>query len=440
MLLIAGTVASGGLMARAEASSERHTAAVETRIAALARAVDEAATDERPVREATRLRAAELLITPEEWIELSCLSVLAWRGEHGLAEIREMESGHFSVLAEGLRLSGSQWPDVRARLLARARSEATTAGSIRAAGRLAPATEGDVFGELCGLATDTRSRALRAAVAYAVGAWCDRHVLHPRAVRSALESTPAPFAAAVLQGALAGGDEAALARATGCIGVLTALDAFAAARIGDLAQKLSPPFKNLDEGPLEELLHADDPSVVIEAVRALRSIDAVRSTSALVALLERAHEPGIRRSAVQALERVTGERFGADHRAWRTWHAESERWRSSELPRIRQELDATDRERVHRALLQIARQRAHRHHTGPIVIAATRTTDVATLETAIAVLGQLATTQTVLRLIQLLGHDDTRVQTAAYRSLRFATRRDLGPDPEAWREEFVTSR
>lgn len=434
--LVAAAAAALALAPRAFAVP----ASQQTRVATIARAIDRAASSDGTPRAAAGALVADLQLSTGDWLDVACLEVLSWRGESGLAESVPLAESHLEILQAGIAAVGARWSTVRPLILERANSDAMLLGSLRAAGRLAPPDDVLVLAEVCGPFAATRSRALRSELQNAVATWCGRHALNPGTLRAGLEAMPPAFAAAYVQGALAGADRDALMRGIDCLGVLPTLDAFLLARLSDLAETLAPPFPGLDARRVEDLLHSPDPSVVMEATRLLRALDSVDSASALISLLERAQDPGIQRSAVASLERISGERLGPDARTWRRWHNQSERWVTAELPRIRQEVESTHQERVHRALLEIARQRAHRHRTGPIVINLTRTKDVARLETAIAVLGQLSTRSTIRRLIQLLDHDELAVQRAAYRSLRHATGRDLGADPSAWRHEFVTRR
>jgi len=249
-----------------------------------------------------------------------------------------------------------------------------------------------------------------------------RHVLasEPKALEGVCRWIPElhpELAAALVRAVGASECDGALSALCGLLGSELALDRVLLPEIGGLAARSAKPLDGACVSAVVECLGSADPLVLREASLAAGRMDDSRPVGRLIELLEHPHA-GVRAGSQEALERLSGLRFGARVERWSTWHQAELAWQRERTAELRALLRAPSAEQVVSALNEISAHRLRRHELAQAVASVLEHPEPLARRLACVTLGQLGSSAGIAGLRRALEDEDEGVRLAAQAALR----------------------
>jgi HEAT repeat protein len=204
--------------------------------------------------------------------------------------------------------------------------------------------------------------------------------------------------------------------------------------LGRLVEGVSPFDDRNRRAVLERAqaaLEARSPALRRMAARCLGELQDEESCRALIGLLEDP-DRGVRASAHQALQTLSGVTLAPQRDLWSAWwRGEQEWWDSRSFPAL-EALHKGSESRVLAAIRELAGHRLYRRRLTDELVAVLKYDQVALRSAACAALGQLECERALPHLRGALEDPDSRVRAVAWQGLRIITGMDLPPTPTAW--------
>ena len=179
-------------------------------------------------------------------------------------------------------------------------------------------------------------------------------------------------------------------------------------------------------------ISSGDRAVVVEAI----SIEElVADPAAFPALLDHlsSKDKDLRRRALSALTKVSGELLDPTAETWDAWHARTTAWWRGEYPRYAELAQHAKPGAAARAIQELAMLRAYRHELVPVFASVLERKEVELVVLATASLGHQRSMDAIPHLVAQLEKDNVDIRRAAYHALRRMTGENYSDDPEAWR-------
>jgi HEAT repeat protein len=238
----------------------------------------------------------------------------------------------------------------------------------------------------------------------------------------ALEAPP-DLVRPLVRGIAASTSPRALGALVELLGYRSGLDRLLVPEIGVLLRAAAKPIAPEVVAALLELLASDDPVLVREAALALGETEDSEATGRLVDLLKHEHA-GVRAGSAQALERLSGNAFGASPARWRAWYTAESSWLRTEGPELRQRLRTGSFEEVVHALGEVSQRRFGRGELAAEVARVLQHEDARVRRLACLALARLGASASVPALSAVLEDRSQDVRAAARVALRA-----LGAEP-----------
>lgn len=182
---------------------------------------------------------------------------------------------------------------------------------------------------------------------------------------------------------------------------------------------------------LRPFLGDDDWRVRREAVAALGRLQDYSSYAQMVALLDD-EQRLIAQTAAWSLRRMSGQDFGDDSAAWRSWFESELAWFQSEGARWTQGLEDEDTTRVVDATRELLQHPLFKHDVAQSLLPLLGHENPAIGTSVATALGQIGSRTAIPALVATLTADDEALRTAAWTALVALTGRQLPLDPAAW--------
>jgi HEAT repeat protein len=305
--------------------------------------------------------------------------------------------------------------------------------SLRVLGRL-----GDARGLplLCTLAAtfeprELRSPTVRGTVTLAVEAIVRTDgTAVPWLVRSVEELEP-PLLRLLVEGALAAGRPSVSDFLLAALRTAPAEEPFLLGHLAELQARYAWRLGPEVAGALRGRLMAEQPD---RRRAAARAIARTGDTEAVPLLVGNLADPdaSVRRSALEALRELTGQRSATSTEEWNTWLSAERAWWESEGDALLEDVASKDAGRVYPAVRTLARRPLHRHR-----VAAALSEVLAELPDELAAhlagtMAELDSGHGVPGLVDLLFEGGVRGREAAWQALRSLTGLDLPAEPRLW--------
>jgi HEAT repeat protein len=236
-------------------------------------------------------------------------------------------------------------------------------------------------------------------------------------VRRWIPELPAELAAALVRAVAASECDGALPALCELLGSRLELDRVLLPEIGGLAARSQKPLDGACVSAVVACLVNTDPVVLREACLAAGRMDDSRPVGRLVELLVDPHA-GVRGGSREALERLSGLRFGGQEARWGAWHKAELAWERNRTPELRTLLRAPSAELVVSALSEISAHRLRRHELSLAVAGVLEHPEPLARRLACVTLGQLGSSAGIAGLRGALDDEDEGVRLAARRALR----------------------
>ncbi len=185
---------------------------------------------------------------------------------------------------------------------------------------------------------------------------------------------------------------------------------------------------------LRRYLRQLDTTLVCAAARACGQLRDDGSVEVLIALMEHGDEH-VRRSAFDALQRISGLAFGPDPARWTSWYHAEMRWWEGEAESLLASIERARGLEFMRAAREVLEHRLYRDRIAESFVNALRRDNAGEVRSACQALEQLGSTRALGALIECLERDDPLVRAAAWKALRTLTGLDLPPERNSWIEQ-----
>ncbi len=216
------------------------------------------------------------------------------------------------------------------------------------------------------------------------------------------------------------------------LGEVPEVDPLILAEITRQAETLSHPPASQLQSIVRYYLWRDEPQLLIEASRAASAMEDGEAVPHLIHLI--GHEDAnVGRSAIAALNSLSGRQLGHDAERWSNWHEAELAWWTTEAQRELQSIRHGRPEVVSRLVLDLSKKYFFRHKLSAPLAAGLMREETDLVALTCAALGHLGSWTSVPHLVRTLGHREDEVKAAAWRALGRITNLELGPDQAAWK-------
>lgn len=184
-------------------------------------------------------------------------------------------------------------------------------------------------------------------------------------------------------------------------------------------------------GAVRRVLEQRPADVVSEIAMIVGRFEDAEAVPALIELLS-AQSPGVRASALWALQRISALSFHGDPSRWRYWYDEELAWWNTKSEAQLNRVRSNDGEEVRKAILVLAKRRLHRDRAALAIAGALDHDDATVVDLACSALIQLRSRACLAALVTTLEHRAPLARQSAWTALRKLTGKDLGQDARSW--------
>lgn len=255
------------------------------------------------------------------------------------------------------------------------------------------------------------------------------------ALRSTVVAAPEAFGSVALDALARCGGARALSTLSDLLDSRRLDAASVLAAMATVGRRCVPPFDEFLLQRLRELSVEEDPRLRSAAMRAAAAVGDEDSLPLQISGLLFEHGD-VRSAAGDALEELTGLRFGNDSERWTSWYANETEWWDGEAPAVLERLTDDDTAVAIAALAELVPHRLYRARLARAVAGLLEDESPELRRLACLTLEQLHGRVVAPELVERLSDVDDAVRESAHRCLTTLFGLDLPPELEAWKSEL----